>query len=239
VAQEVARLISGGRLERVSMFARVNNFGEQALIVSVRAVCGGDAVLLLPLPVAASGRHAFVDVGGYPNVFHDLDLCWDPSLVISDNARLQAALDADSLITAPSAAGNGMLLARAADVARIDAKLAAKLSPKYDGYAFAAFRLPAGNGDVSPLAIVFESRTPDRVFFPVADVNHGEKMPMHHRLYAQGWTGKRLEGWMESDGVPAQHVDLLRSKKLVQGPLRVYRNELRGDRKNDDVTIKV
>ncbi len=228
-------IVGKARIERLWMFGRLNNFGEQVLIVSMRADVQGDALLVLPLPLKAGGRCAFTDLSAYDTLFGELDLCWEPSLVISDNPRLQADLEG-SLLNAGASASTGALWKTRAELTRADPALPADA---WADYAFAAFRLPPGNNDVKPLALVFETRVPEKIFFPTADPHKPEKVHVHQRLYAQGWMAKRLEGWLESDSVAGEHVDVAATRRLVTGGLRVYRSDRRGERKNEDVWVKV
>jgi len=125
------------------------------------------------------------------------------------------------------------------DLARLDPKMRppAAAMTSYADYGFAVFRLPAGENAVAPLALVFETREPQKVFFPVLSIVDGnvpERARLEHRLYLQTWTGKRVESWFESDAFASEHVSIGKTRGLVRGELRVQRTELRGERKNED-----
>ena len=235
-------MLIGGKAQRIQMFARMNNFGEQVLVIALHALVAVDAALVLPLPVKPGGRCAFADVR-YDELFFALERCWEPSLVISDNPLLEADL-LGKLLDAAAPASNGVFFATRADLARLDAKLRppAPVIAHYADYGFAVFRLPKGERNVAPLALVFESRDPSRIYFPTLRLVDGkmpERVKMDHRVFLQSWTGKRIEGFIESDTAAAEHVDIAAARGLVRGELRGYRTELRGERKNDDLWVRL
>jgi hypothetical protein len=233
-------MLIGGKASKVQMFARMNNFGEQVLAIAlhVETKRDADAVLVLPLPVKPGGRCAFADVQ-YDEMFVDIGKCWEPSLVISDNPRLEAEL-LGNILAGAAPASNGVYFASRAELARLDVKLRppAAAVAKYADYGFAVFRMPKGQANVMPLALVFESREPNKVYFPLLAVGADGKVPervrMDHAIYLQTWTGKRVEAFVESDTACFEHVDVKAARGLVRGELRAWKTELRGERKNED-----
>jgi hypothetical protein len=227
------------------MFARMNNFGEQVLVVAlhVEPKQNSDAILVLPLPVKPGGRCAFADVH-YDDLFVDIAKCWEPSLVLSDNPVLEAELLGNILADSASAS-NGVYFASRAELGKLDPKLRppAAAVAKYSDYGFAVFRMPRGQANVAPLALVFESRVPDKVFFPLLTVGVDGKIPervrMENSLYLQTWTGKRVDTFLESDTACFEHVDVKAARGLVRGELRAHKTELRGERKNEDLWARL
>ena len=238
-------MLIGATAQKTRMFGRINNFGEQVLIITLHVEPHGnaDAVLFMPVPVKPGGRCGFFDVE-YDDLFADLDKCWEPSFVISQSAQAQAAMDEGTLFPATAPASNGTFFQTRSDLGRLDPKLRpppAAVAP-YADYGFAMFRLPKSESKVKPLALVFESREAKKLFFPtltLVDGNVPDKARFEHRCYLQVWTGARPEGWLESDVPANEHVDLQRAKSLVRGELRVHRTELRGERKNEDLWARL
>lgn len=232
------------RLSKVSLFARMNNFGEQVILLRFHVDAPADSKVFFALPVRPNGRCGFFRLPSYDQVFLDMDKCWEPSLVVNDATPVgQGSLDDVSLQhMQPTADEPGaVFLPKAQDIARAGGEDLLKHAP-YHEWGCAAFAIRKGQYAFGPIAMVFETRDPTKIFFPTREIIERacpERVERDHRLYLQNWTGKRIDGWFESDSRAEAHVDIARSQRMVRGELLVHRLDLRGSRKNEDVWVRI
>lgn len=231
------------KLVKPHVYARLNNFGEQVLIVGGHMSAENETALVIAVPTKPDGRAVFVDVSSYGALFADIDQCWEPSFVISANPRLPAQIEG-SLLSAGVKSAAAVHLRDPAELQRLHEHLRppAAYVEAHAGFTFVAFKLKKGDHAIKPLAVIFETRDPTRAFFPMVQVV-GDEVPeratLDHTLYLQAWTGKKLQGWFDADSLPHEHVDVARTQRLLIGDLRVHRSELRGERKNEDIWVRV
>ena len=97
---------------------------------------------------------------------------------------------------------------------------------------------------IHPLALVFPTRRPERLFFPTVHVHDGELHPgghFDHRLYCQledpAAHAVETPQWRRCRGPIERCVDLERSQGLVASGQPIFRTALRGYLPNHDTWV--
>jgi hypothetical protein len=101
--------------------------------------------------------------------------------------------------------------------------------------------LKAGNKSLHPMALEFQTREPNRLFFPTVHVHDGSVEPkalFHHSLYCQsedpgaGWRPSALEG----EPFPAsEFINIDRSIGLLLPDQVVFERSVVGSHPNRDL----
>lgn len=114
--------------------------------------------------------------------------------------------------------------------------------PNYHDYAFAVFKLRAGESHIHPMALKFTSRFTDKIFFPTLHI-HAEKVDAQaafdHQLFAQGFNAPP-EKWYEAVRPVAEVMDFERALQsesladIVGREQRLFRSFIRGRQINQD-----
>ncbi len=97
---------------------------------------------------------------------------------------------------------------------------------------------------IHPMALVFPTRRPERLFFPTVHVHDGEVHKggsFHHRLYCQladpGAHAVQTPHWRCSHGPVDACVDLERAEGLVRSAMPMFRTGLHGYLPNQDTWV--
>lgn len=203
--------ISVPYVSSTSILARRSAPGRQVLAYTMTLAAREELAMILPLPVPPGSPDdavRFIDLSGYPRLFHDLDRAF-PSLIPRAKGGFQA------LRSAPAPAPlkvhevgdfEASFVPTRADFARLDPRFRLdeavwRQLPQYGDYGFAVFKLRgfgqgwlgrmlgrAARRDFHPMAFDFPTREPDRLFFPTVHVHDGEVHPQadfDHTLYVQ------------------------------------------------------
>jgi hypothetical protein len=123
--------------------------------------------------------------------------------------------------------------------------------PEYSDYGFAVFQLKSLAGKPHPIAFEFETRIPDRIFFPTVHIHDGEvheRESFDHTLYVQHPEFDRVAGpyagptrrdsqtgHVRSKWPAQQFCAIGKSEGIVDPELLVHRIEMRGHLPNRDV----
>lgn len=188
------------------VYARPLGDGRQALAYAMRFAADEDLAMVLPLPVppgAAEDAVRFVDLSAAPRLFDALDAAWPP---VAQTSRHAPAPAAPKLVVHAVGAFEASFVPTVADFARLDPRF--RLDPavwaalgEEQGGGFAVFKLRStragGLGrwfgraeatDAHPMAFVFPTRDPGRVYFPTVHVHDGRvaaTAAFDHTLYLQ------------------------------------------------------
>jgi hypothetical protein len=181
------------------IFARLAG-SEQFLIYSMKLSVAGSVAMILPVPVVAGGGdHAlrFVDLSSYPTLFDDLDAAFPIALEPQSRGGLVAASAPKSrpkLIVHRVGAFEASYVPSRTDFDRLEPRfrLPDSVWAAMTGYAdwgFAVFQLArARKQTIQPMAFRFDTRAPDRLFFPTVHVHDGivhDTARFSHQLYYQ------------------------------------------------------
>jgi hypothetical protein len=125
--------------------------------------------------------------------------------------------------------------------------------PEYEDYGFAVFQLKELKGKPHPMALEFQTRWSDRLFFPTVHIHDGEVHEYEefdHQLYAQdaafdqgnsqyrGASHRNSKtGLVRSKWIAKQFLKPNQAQGFLDPDLLVHRIEMRGNLQNKD-TIK-
>jgi hypothetical protein len=218
--------------------------------------------MILPLPVALPAKEGtvrFKNLKEYPEFFDALTKgfpapptrSWSKSVEVAASATLEVHDVGDFVAS---------FVPKIADFARVDSRFVlapevwTKL-PAYADYGFAVFQLKELSGSPHPIALEFDSRLPDRLFFPTVHIHDGsvhEKDTFDHVLYAQAsafdarvgdYEGPssidRQTGFVRSQGTIGGFADAARAQGLLAPDLLVHKLSLRGLLPNQDTVFGV
>jgi hypothetical protein len=232
------------------IFARFLDGVDQCVVYEMELHAKEDLAMILPIPVARPAKDdacKFVDLSGYTGFFDDLDKAFPKPDTLSFSTRQKAAPAAEKaqLVVQRVGSFDASFVPSLADFGRLDARFRLddsvwKSLPQYRESGFAVFKLRKGNQHVHPMAFHFPTCTPGRLFFPTVHIHDGkvhETEEFDHTLYAQAWKNAVIKGrdWEESEKSAGQFVNLEKSKDLVWGGGHLYKRNIYGRQKNEDV----
>jgi hypothetical protein len=226
--------------------------GERAtLVYSMRLSVASEVAMILPLPVRpASGERAlsFVNLEGYPDFFDDLRRGFPVPVSRGLRPAGPFAVAAGEILEVHAVgAFEASFVPSVRDFGRLDARF--RLSddvwqklPLYGDYGFAVFRLAPGTDKaIHPMALRFQTRHPERTFFPTVHVHDGEvhsRARFDHSLYYQILSDRKaLPGEHASYADASHFMNEAKSKALVSMSRHVYMKKLSGDLPNRDFFV--
>lgn len=241
------------RVSKTRIFARCIAAETQALVYQMNLKASEDLAMILPLPVHPGQRAEaveFVNLEDYPEFFADLAKAFPVVMPASDSLSWRKGPNSQSapLPVEQVGAFEASYVPRVADFPRLDERFRLPAGtwdklPAYQDYGFAVFKLKPGEKKIHPMAMTFRTALTGTLFFPTVHIHDGlvhDKEDFDHTLYAQGWTNALLGGqdWEESPGLAEGAVKVKNTKGLVWGGGHLYRREIRGKRKNEDIFAK-
>jgi len=250
---------------QTSLFARAAG-DRQRLAYSMSVAATEPVAMILPLPVpprSAEDAVRFIDLSGYPSLFHDLDATFPP-IVLEAQAMRGGAGEPVRLDRQLAVHEVGSFIASFVptldDFARLDARFRMsddvwRALPQYADWGFAVFKLTTlkrgwfGLGRVKtkaihPMAFEFPRRDPSQLFFPTVHVHDGEVHPeadFDHTLYYQAPAQLRpsLDASVHQTAARpvGEVVDVARTAGLVDGAAPIHRTVLNQRLPNRDVVF--
>ena len=249
-------------VHETSIFARFLKPGTQALVYQMRYTAQTPTAMILPLPVALPAREdsvRFKNLKEYPSFFADLATGF-PEIPKRSLIGSKSAVAAAAAPLAVHDVGDfiATFVPQVKDFGRVDARFAIPKDvwdriPAYADYGFAVFQLKELSGEPHPIALEFDTRTPDKLFYPTVHIHDGtvhDKDDFDHVLYAQEATFDGGAGDYEGPDTVDKRTGFVRSKEkassfanaassqgLVDGNLLVHKTSLRGTLPNRDTTF--
>ena len=238
-----------GPIKRVAdthLFARMGAQGNQVVIYSMTLDSKNDVAMILPIPVKAGSPEKsvrFIDLSGYPDFFVDLNYAF-PRMGYGGAPKADRSAPPAKLEIQSVGSFEASFVPTTGDFSRLDERFRLPLKiwdniPSYADYGFVVFKLKAGNARVHPMAFSFPTRDTSRLFFPTVHIHDGKihaTAGFDHALYCQGALAGATK-WQESPNLVRDSV----KTKLTQGTVlpdrHVFRYELRGRFKNEDVWV--
>ena len=195
--------------------------------------------------------HRFVALDGCPDLFDQLELLFAPPMqTLSKGHGLLRAQSARPRIAVTSVGSfEASYVPSVSDFDRLDPRFRLPPDvwsqlPRYQDYGFAVFKLKAGDAKVHPMALWFETRDDQRLFFPTVHVHDGRvhaQADFDHKLYWETATptaDTSTEGaaWFEDPETEALRVpDAIKARApSVFGDGLVRRRVMRGPFPNED-----
>jgi hypothetical protein len=256
---------AGAREVRVygtTIFARMAAPGVQVLAYQMAYAARTPTAMILPLPVALPAKEGsvrFKNLEQYPDFFAALargfpsppTRSWSKSGQIAASATLEVHDVGDFVASfVPSIADFGRVDPRFVLAPGVWTKL-----PAYADYGFAVFQLKELSGSPHPIALEFDSRLSEQLFFPTVHIHDGsvhERDRFDHVLYAQAsafdanvgdYDGPHSTdpqtGFVRSSGKVAGFADVARAQGLLSADLLVHKVSLKGLLPNQDTLFGV
>ena len=231
------------------IFARAMDGGMQLIIYAMNLDTPQDVAMILPIPVKPGTREdqlKFINFEKYPMIFDDMAKGFPDETAghFANGSSEPRALSAPALKVQEIGAYEASFVPSHADFSRLDPRFrlpegAWEKLPQYRDHGFAVFKLKEGHHDIHPMAFLFPSRHPERLFFPTVHIHDGEvheKEKFDHTLYFQTkQTGLRaLAACDESEYAAVAFVKCGYTRGLVDSGLHVHRIQLNGELKNED-----
>jgi hypothetical protein len=248
------------------IFARLGGGGTQLLAYQMEYSSKADEnAMILPLPVRTPATEAsvrFIDLGGYPGFFADLESGFPvrPPLTFARSKGLETVTASAAPHLAVQEVGDyvASFVPSMKDFERLDPRFRisadtwAKL-PGYADYGFAVFQLKSREGRPHPMAFELTSRLDGQVYFPTVHIHDGEvhdKESFDHALYLQEAAFDAVvgdyedhdatdvaTGFVRSDRAAGEIVKMGLAQGLVDGALLVHKRELKGSLPNEDQLV--
>ncbi len=228
-------------VSKTKIFARSGKENTQYLVYSMIVKAEKELAMILPLPVAEKTKDiTFINLEKFPEFFDELANGYPVAL------SLGRAKGGDKLAVVEVGSFIASFVPTAKDFSKVDEKFRlpddvwAKL-PQFKDYGFAVFQLKSGEKNIHPMALSFPRADKKRLYFPTVHVHDGkvaEKDEFDHMMYCQATNGETILEWEES----VQPVELFckkfeKAQGILEGSEHLYRKELKGKHKNEDVWL--
>jgi hypothetical protein len=230
-----------------NIFARPARAG-QYLVYSMTLKAGSDLAMILPIPTPKASKEdavTFINLEKYPDFFDDMRSGFPlppPPRGLKDDSPRPKPEPKLKVVEVGSFVASFVPTVK--DFVRLDDQFKlpegtwVKL-PQYKDYGFAVFKLKKGEHKVHPMAFEFPRADERRLFFPTVHIHDGkvhDRAGFDHTLYCQGAdTGMR---WRESPQPAEMFLKKLdQAKGVVDPKAHVYRKDMNGTFKNEDVWL--
>lgn len=232
------------KLSNTRIFARREET-RQFLVYEMNLESLHEVTMVLPVPIPPGSDESavtFIDLSDYPEFFQQLHLCFP----LCRGGQSLAVSQVGSFIAS--------VVPNLADFSRLDARFRLpdtvwEKLPQYRDYGFVVFQFREGATRNHPMAFSFESRDPERMFFPTVHVHDGEVHPhgdFDHYLFLQRATPpSQWDGhWWGEQSRPFSEVMKLKGHSgedrtfgIFDPASKAYRLPLRGPLPNVDVWV--
>jgi hypothetical protein len=211
---------------------------SQYLVYSMNVDTSAEVAMILPLPVARPcDSIEFIDLSKHAEFFSDLEGLFPRMRGFSKG--FESDHFSDSLSVQRVGNFDASFVPTLADMSRLDKRFNLPKDvwdglPQYADYAFAVFKLSAGESEFHPMALKFPTKFRDQVYFPTVHVHHGQIEEVErydHTLYCQG----HGDNFWTSGGAPeAGHKLLKLPAGIVLKGVIVKKLDVGGFRTNTD-----
>jgi hypothetical protein len=218
-----------------------------------------DLAMVLPLPVPSrppDDAVSFVSLQEYPEFLADLRRAFTVPVRSRSRGMLSAAFTphAAQLVVHEVGDVEASFVPTLSDFERLDARLRIPSAvwdelPTYQDYGFAVFKLKGniGTRTVHPMAFEFPRRHAGVLYFPTLHIHDRTVHPgadFDHVLYCQpeaSWDAPVLErwNWKKSKGPAGSHLDVSRTRGLLDPKTHLFQLRLGGHRQNKDTWVSV
>ena len=239
-----------------NIFARAGKDGRQYLVYAMTMSAEEDLAMILPIPTPKASKEdavKFLNLEMYPEFFADMRKGFPvPIYRGGGGGRTRAiAKHAPTLKVVSVGSYDASFVPTVKDFSRLDEafRLPADVwdsLPQYKDFGFVVFKLKKtdeekGAGKVHPMAFDFPRADGKKLFFPTVHIHDGkvhDKAGFDHALYCQlsGEENVAMK-WTESKQPAGMFMDMDKSLGLFDKTGHVYRKEMRGNLKNEDVIV--
>lgn len=245
------------------IFARLTDQDRQLICYQMEFDSISPNAMILPLPAkpnAGESSIRFIDLSSYGNFFDDMERGFpEPQpRIAAPGGRNSGAVDSPMLEVHEVGDFIASFVPQMKDFDRLDPQFAIPSStwskiPAYSDFSFAVFQLKELQGSTHPMAFEFETRHPDRIFFPTVHIHDGEvheEEDFEHHLYCQHVAYDQVTqdkftnrtelntGLVRSKGQAGRFMNVAKSQGIVDGRLAIHRKEMHGRFQNQDVVLQ-
>ncbi len=239
-----------GKIQSVSdtrIFARMGERGNQFIAYAMSLSTRQDVAMLLPIPVAKGSSVKFISLEKYKNFFDDLASGYPVSRSALSGSKTKSARSAPQTMLEVESVGSydASFVPTIADFSRLDPRFVLPTEvwqqlPGYEDFGFAVFKLKASAAKVHPMAFSFTSAKSMSLFFPTVHIHDGmvhDRASFDHTLYCQPSSEHDSLHWEESPQLASQFMKVSASQGLIRPTQHVYRKQMSGRLKNQDVLL--
>jgi hypothetical protein len=244
------------RVADTNIFVRGSQEGRQFIVYSMKLKADDPVAMILPLPVPEKVKEddvKFINLEKYPTLFDDL---YSGFPVVKAEVKGRAAVDgakpapeSKPLKVEEVGSFEASFVPTVKDFSRLDARFRLpddvweKLG-QYRDFGFAVFKLKKGEQKVHPMAFEFPRKDNTKLFFPTVHIHDGkvhDRAGFDHSLYCQITSEQHLPvfDWEESPSWAGEFVKIDKAQKIVEKDAHVYRRQMHGKLKNEDVIVAV
>lgn len=237
------------RVSNTNIFARPSKGSGQYLVYSMTLAAKSDLAMILPIPTPKASKEdavEFINLEKYPEFFEQMHSGFPvpPSRGTKDDSLKSKPLAAPKLAVIEVGSFVASFVPTVKDFSRLDEQFRLPTGtwdklPQYKDYGFAVFKLKKGEHKIHPMAFDFPRADKQKLFFPTVHIHDGkvhDKAGFDHALYCQLWdTGMK---WEESPQPAEMFMKKLdQAKGIVSAKDHVYRKQMHGTYKNEDVWL--
>lgn len=239
-------------VSRTRIFARPTVKDRQVVVYQMQFAADEALAMILPVPFKSGAdpkEFKFINLSAYPKFFADLKSGFPEFQMTPDLARRYGGIAAPAakLEVFQVGAFEASFVPTLGDFARLDERFRIdpeiwRKLPGYDRMGFAVFKLKPGRQEVHPMCFSFPRENTAKLFFPTLHIHDGTIHPdeeFDHDLYTQGNDQQMpaVLGWRESDRLASQFMKVERTAGILHNNAHVYRTQLNGRRKNEDIHL--
>lgn len=244
---------------KTRIFARLTGKGTQLLVYQMEYESEKPAAIIIPLPIAVPGDESsvfFLDMKGYEGFFRDMHQGFPaihlPNIPKGASGKSLAVQKVGDFIAS--------FVPTMDDFSKLDPQFVipketwAKV-PAYADYGFAVFQLTELRGRPHPIALEFQTRMPDQVFYPTLHIHDGvvrKRIFYKHELYLQhaaydsrvgeyisGHYADNATGFVRSKNVAGSFCKCDETRGVVIPELLIHRIDVLGPLPNKDMVFPV
>ncbi|HIA03134.1 MAG TPA: hypothetical protein EYN66_14715 [Myxococcales bacterium] len=225
----------------INIFARMNGT-RQILVIALRMTSSIDTSLVVPLPIAMNAGDSpvkFIDFSENTAYFAALRRGFTNAAGTRERRSGDEA-GAPTMRYMSSGPYAEHFISDISDFESLD--LSAQFPPELSGtfspylkYGFAVFQLRAGrNVRVKPMALEFETRHPDKLYFPTYEFSDGITRSSYRFDTVLFCQHAERAGWDETRGTANSYMQMDELQGILSPERLVQRFALNGDLPNED-----
>jgi hypothetical protein len=230
------------------IFARRSGANRQILVYSMKYTAARPVAMILPLPVAGRSQRAlrFINLQRYPDFFDDMQSGFPQPR--SREATAGGLWKTASIPVHDVGDFVASFVPSLDDFSRLDPRFVLPRQtwdrlPAYRDYGFAVFQLRGSTRGrtVHPMAMEFDTRMPQTLFFPTVHIHDGKvhaREHFDHALFFQ--TGSRAEPSGTLSTRPASaFMDVAKARGVIAPAKFCHLQTLKGTLPNQDTLVRV
>jgi hypothetical protein len=238
------------RVSNTNIFARPSKGYGQYLVYSMTLSAKSDLAMILPIPTPKASKEDavdFINLEKYPEFFEQMFSGFPLTRSLGGEKSKDDSpkpLPAPKLAVVEVGSFVASFVPTVKDFSRLDEQFRLPAGtwdklPQYKDYGFAVFKLKKGEHKIHPMAFEFPRADKSKLFFPTVHIHDGKvhaNAEFDHALYCQLWDTRMK--WEESPQPAEMFMKKLdQAKGVVSAKDHIYRKQMHGNYKNEDVWL--